>query len=176
MSNLNPWYYAGIVILGASFSYIVVTAMQFMETSKKESKSSNQGLGGPGSTQFVRHALVALLGIIIGAQLLQYHQDQEELSKKDLSRDMAVARAVAGSTDAKGAAAGPAGFGARPVQRPPRGYLSVADAEKAGAMPAASSALKATPSVVAAEPIVPVASPSISVVPAASSAAVAGIK
>ena len=124
MSNLNPWYYAGIVILGASFSYIVVTAMQFMETSKKESKSSNQGLGGPGSTQFVRHALVALLGIIIGAQLLQYHQDQEELS-----RDMAVARAVAGSTDAKGAAAGPAGFGARPVQRLPRGYLARAYAE-----------------------------------------------
>lgn len=175
MSNLNLWYCAGIVVLGASFSYIVVTAMQFMEMSKKEPKSADrQGLGGPGPTQFVRHALVAFLGIMIGAQLLQYHQDQEELAKKDLSRDMAVARAVVGTPEAKAAGSANVGFGARPTQRPPRGYLSVADAEKAGAMPAAPAATTVSPAVVAVEPALSVAPGTPA--PAASSAAVAAIK
>lgn len=175
MSNFNPWYCAGIVVLGASFSYIVVTAVQFMELSKKDPKSSEQGLGGPGPTQFLRHALVAFIGIMIGAQLLQYHQDQEELSKKELSRDMALARAVVGTPEVKAAGSGNVGFGARPTQRPPRGYLSVADAEKAGALPAAPNAAVATPSVVAVNPVAAVAAPSAPVT-SASSAAVAAIK
>ena len=162
-SNLDLWYCAGIVVLGASFSYIVLSAAQFMGLSKKEQKSSATGPSDAPPTQFLRHALLAFVGIMVGAQLLQYHQDQQEMSKKDIGRDMAMARALsskgtaapAASGAAGAAAANPGGLGERPTSRPPRGYFSVAEAEKA----AATAAVAAVAAVIDAVPAqaVPVA-------------------
>ena len=132
MSNFTPWYYAGILVLGASLSYIVVSAVQFIETTKKYPKSHNRGLSGPGPTRFLRHALVAFIGIIIGAQLIQYHQEQEEMVKKDITKDMAMAQALsskpsASLADSKSAVVG---MGARPTNRPTRGFFGAEEAKK----------------------------------------------
>jgi hypothetical protein len=135
-SNLDLWYCAGLVILGASFSYIVLSALQFMGMNKKDQRSSDAGQSNAPSTQFLRHALLALAGLIIGAQLLQYHQDLQEVSNKELGRNTTMMRAlnskpVSPPLDSNPAATNPDGLGLRPSSRPPRGYFSVAEAEKA---------------------------------------------
>lgn len=167
MSNLDLWYCAGIVVLGASFSYIVLSAVQFMGMNKKDEKSPSAGSDHTPPTQFLRHALLAFAGIMLGAQLLQYHQDQQEMAKKDIGRDMALARVLTPKAAAPGAAGvvspNPAGLGERPTSRPPRGYFSVAEAEKAAAEKAAAAT--STPAL-AVVPVVPVTPIAASVTPA----------
>lgn len=143
MSNLDLWYYAGVFVLSASIAYIAFSASRFMGAEKKDSKSSATDTSNepPADAQFLRHAVLAFLGIMVGAQLLQYHQDQQGASKKDIGRDMTMAQALgvqgASTSNAVGIAGSKSGnpseLGARPTSRPPRGYFSVAEAEKAAA-------------------------------------------
>lgn len=129
MSNLDLWYFVGVSILGISFAYITLLAAQFMGVGKKEHKSSASGSGKPPPVQFLRQALLAFVGIMIGAQFLQYHQEQETLSKNDIGSDMAIAGAL---SNKPAGASGSKGMNARPTARPPRGKFSLSEAGNTG--------------------------------------------
>lgn len=129
MSNLDLWYFVGVSILGISFAYITLLAAQFMGVGKKEHKSSASGSSNPPPVQFLRQALLAFVGIMIGAQFLQYHQEQETLSKNDIGNEMAIAGAL---SNKPAGASGYKGMNARPTARPPRGEFSLPEAGKAG--------------------------------------------
>ena len=182
MSNLDLWYFVGIFIVGASFSYIAYSAALLMGLRKRDQKAGGTQPENSPQTQFLRHALLAFAGIMLGAQLLQYHQDQKEIAIKDMGRDIALAQAAsargaapaAATAGAAGlAAANPAGLGMRPTTRPPRGYFSIAEAEKAAAAKVTAAAAAAVASAVvstpAAVPVVP-AVPVLPVAPAVTAA------
>lgn len=139
MSNLDLLYYTGVAVALASFFYLVIAGYRFMVGAEQKSAATADARNNP-SIAFLRNALLAFAGIIVGSQLLQYHQDQQELSKKDIGKDMAIARAMSSkpaasaSSGAVGVAGVKAGLGERPTSRPPRGYFSMAEAEKAGAV------------------------------------------
>ena len=152
MSNFNLWYGFGIVILSASFCYLAFAAMQFMQTDKKRSKTSTSESNATPPTQFLRHALVAFVGMLLGTQMLQYSQNQNDLVKQDIGRDAALARALGprpsvSDKTAVGSSGGSPRLGARPTSRPPRGSLSsVADISKASApvgLPAVTQSMQA---------------------------------
>lgn len=165
MSNLDLWYYAGIFILGASFSYIAFFAAQMMGLRKKNQKSAGTPSENSAQTQFLRHALVAFAGIMIGAQLLQYQQDQKELATKDIGRDMALAGALSSKSTSTGAGAiagvHSAGIGTRPTSRPTRGHFSAAESEKTAAS-AVLSTSSVLPTIVSTKALEAIVAPEVS--------------
>ena len=128
MSNFDLWYFFGIAILGVSFTYITLAAVQFMGAGKKENKSSPGSNNAPPG-RFIWQVLLAFGGIMIGAELLQYHQDQATLSKKDIGREMARANVLSNKPSG---ASGSKRMNARPTSRPPRGEFSLSEVGKTG--------------------------------------------
>lgn len=157
MSNLDLWYCAGIALMGASFTYIVVSALQYMSADKKGPKLEGES-NGP-SMLFVRSVILAFVGIMVGAQFLQLHQDQQETSKQSLGKNMAITRALTANAKPADAAANlnsampTAGMGTRPTSRPERGSLGGNDSH---APVLSSKEVQDKPAPVSVVPVAPV--------------------
>lgn len=123
MSNLDLWFFSGVVVLVVSIAYIIRLVAQFMAIKKKENRASPDPSDAR-SIKFFRHALLALAGITIGTQFLHYHQEQ--LSKQDIEKNAAISNALSNKL---GNASGFAGMHVRPTSRPPRGVFSLSEAE-----------------------------------------------
>lgn len=148
MSNLDLWYCAGIALMGASFTYIVVSALHYMSADKKGPKLEGESNGA--SMLFVRSVVLAFVGIMVGAQFLQLHQDLQETSKKAISKNMAIAQGVAPAAKIANASANSTvpnfvGMGTRPTSRPQRGSLGGPDSEAPVATSAVTPAVKPEP-------------------------------